>query len=117
MGGRVKREERKAAVAAYKERKVEAGVYAIRCTASDQVWVGSAPDLSTIQNRIWFTLRQECNSHRSLQEAWAAHGGEAFTFEVVARLTDSADHPGYIRNAMLKSRHAEWIEKLNGIRI
>jgi hypothetical protein len=33
---------RKAAVAAYKERKIAAGIYAIRCVASDQVWIGSA---------------------------------------------------------------------------
>ncbi|MEG8222999.1 GIY-YIG nuclease family protein [Sphingomonas sp. HH69] len=107
---------RKAAVAAYKERKVEAGIYTVRCTSSDQVWVGIAPDLSTIQNRIWFTLRQGGNSHRSLQEAWAAHGSEAFTFEVIESLTDD-DDPSYIRNAALKSLHVKWIEKLNGIRI
>ena len=38
-----------------------------------------------------------------------------FTFEVVERLTD--DDPSYIRNAGLKSLHAKWIEKLNGIHI
>lgn len=103
-------------MAAYKERKVEAGIYAVRCAATGQLWLGSAPDLSTIQNRIWFTLRQGSNSHRSLQEAWAAHGSEAFTFEVVERLTDD-DDPSYIRNAALKGLHAKWIEKLNGIRI
>jgi hypothetical protein len=109
-------EDRKAAIAAYKERKVEAGIYAVRCTASDQVWVGSAPDLSTIQNRLWFTLRQGSNPHRSLQAAWAAHGEEAFSFEAVERLTDD-DDPNYIRTAALKSLHAEWVDKLNGIRI
>lgn len=109
-------EERKAAVAAYKERKVISGIYAVRCAATDQPWVGSAPDLSTIQNRLWFTLRQGNNTHRSLQEAWATHGSEAFTFEIVDRLTDD-DDPGYIRNAALKSLHADWIDRLNGIRI
>ncbi len=109
-------ERRKAAVAAYRERKVEAGIYGIRCTASGQLWVGSAPDLSTIQNRLWFTLRQGSNPHRSLQQAWAAHGSEAFVFEIVERLINDPD-PGYIRNAALKSLHAVWVAKLNGIRI
>ena len=113
----MKGESRKAAIAAYKERKVEAGIYAIRCTASGQVWVGSAPDLSTIQNRIWFTLRHGRNSHRSLQEAWVVHGSDALDFEVVARLPDGDDDPSYIRSAMLKSLHAKWVEKLNGVRI
>ncbi len=108
-------EDRKAAVAAYKERKVESGIYAVRCVPSDQVWVGSATDLSTIQNRLWFTLRQGNNPHRSLQEAWAAHGIEAFTFEAVERLKD--DDTGYIRTAARKRLHAHWIAKLNGTRI
>ena len=40
------RSKRKAAVSAYKERKATAGVYAIRCAATDEQWVGTAPDLS-----------------------------------------------------------------------
>ena len=109
-------EGRRAAVAAYKERSVESGIYAVRCVSSGQVWVGSAPDLSTIQNRLWFTLRQGSNPHRSLQKAWATHGSEAITFEIVERLRDD-DDPGYIRTAALKSLHAHWVEKLNGTRI
>ncbi|MBB5984927.1 GIY-YIG nuclease family protein [Sphingobium lignivorans] len=112
----MKSEDRKAAVAAYKERKVEAGIYAVRCTASDQLWIGSAPDLSTIRNRLWFTLQQGRNSHRSLQEAWTAHGSETFTFEVIDRLTDD-EASSSSRTAALRSLHAEWIEEMNGIRI
>lgn len=107
---------RKAVIAAYKARKVESGIYVVRCGPSEQLWVGSAPDLSTIQNRLWFTLRHGSNSHRSLQDAWSDHGSEAFTFDVVERLTGN-DDPGYIRAAALKSLHAQWIEKLNGIRL
>ena len=52
------RSERKAAVSAYKERKATAGVYAIRCAATDAQWVGAAPDLSTIWTRRAFALQQ-----------------------------------------------------------
>lgn len=112
----MKEEYRKAAVAAYKERKIESGVYAIRCRSSDQLWVGIALDLSTIQNRLWFELRHGSNSHRSLQDAWDAHGGEMFTLEVVERLTDD-DDPGYSRAAALKRLHEKWIAKLNATRM
>ena len=37
------RSERKAAVSAYKERKAMAGVYAVRCAATDAQWVGLRP--------------------------------------------------------------------------
>ncbi len=65
-------EDRKMAVNAYKKREVEGGIYAVRCVASGEVWVGGSPDLSKIQNRLWFTLRQGMNTHRSLQIAWNA---------------------------------------------
>ncbi len=111
----MKGEDRKAAVSAYKERRVAAGIYTVRCTPSGQAWVGSAPDLSTIQNRLWFTLGHGRNAHRSLQEAWNAHGVEAFTFEIVERLED--EDIGYIRDHMLKGLLIRWTEKLQAIRI
>ncbi len=52
------REQRKAALTAYRERKAVAGIYAVICHASGQRWVGRALDLGTVQNRLWFTLRQ-----------------------------------------------------------
>ena len=112
----MQKEGRKAAIAAYRERKVESGVYAVRCVPSGQLWVGSAPDLATIQNRLWFTLRQGGNPHRALQQAWTEHGADAFTFEVVERLSDD-DKPAHDPAAVLKRAHTQWIAKLGGIRI
>ena len=43
--------DRKAAIAAYKERKTVAGVFVIRCKASSEIWVGQTPNLEKIQNR------------------------------------------------------------------
>jgi len=111
----MKGEDRKAAVAAYKERKVEAGIYAIRCLPSGRIWVGGAPDLSTIQNRHWFILRQGGHTHRPLQEAWATHGSEAFTFEIVERLDE--EEIGYVRDRLLKEGLARWVEQLGAVRI
>lgn len=108
-------EDRKAAVSAYKEREVESGIYAVRCEASGEVWVGSSPDLSKIQNRLWFTLRQGTNTHRSLQSAWNAHGAEAFSFETVERL--DTEEIGYIHARVLKERLIQWAEQLRAVRI
>ena len=108
-------EDRKAAVNAYKERKIERGVYAVRCTSSDDVWIGGAPDLSKIQNRLWFTLRQGVNTHRSLQAAWNAHGAEAFTFEIVERLDE--EEIGYVRERVMKERIAYWAGQFQAVRI
>jgi len=111
----MKGDSRKAAISTYKERKVEAGIYAIRCATSGETWLGRAPDLSTIQNRIWFTLRQGINSHRSLQQAWNAHGADAFVFEIVERLEE--EESAYIRDRTLNDRLAHWTETLRAARI
>jgi hypothetical protein len=79
------RSERKAAVSAYKEGKAVAGVYAIRCAATDGQWVGAAPDLSGIWTRRSFALRQGIETNLALQSAWDAQGAESFTFRDDAR--------------------------------
>ncbi|WP_274630002.1 GIY-YIG nuclease family protein [Arvimicrobium flavum] len=99
-------EGRKAAIAAYKERKVVAGIYAVRCIASGQCWAGAAPDLATIENRLWFSLRLGSMHKPSLQTAYDAHGREAFSCEAVERLPQEED--AYIRGKRLKERLAHW---------
>jgi hypothetical protein len=102
---------RKAAIAAYKERKAVAGIFVIRCEASSEAWVGQTPDLEKIQNRIWFTLRQGSHTCRSLQAAWTEHGPDALTFETCERLEE--EETPYIRDALLKERALHWRAELN----
>ncbi|CAO3415903.1 GIY-YIG nuclease family protein [Azospirillum endophyticum] len=104
------KEDRKAALAAYKERKSVVGVFVVRCASAGAVWVGGAPDLDKIQNRLWFQLKTGGCPHRSLQAAWSAHGAESLTFEVVERLEDE-DLP-FARAAALKSRVSHWVAAL-----
>ena len=102
--------ERKAAVAAYKERKVAAGIYAVRCAPSGACWVGRAPNLEKVQNRIWFSLRHGSHTHRVLQAAWHEHGPDAFTFEIVETLDDES--AVYLRERILKERLVHWAAEL-----
>lgn len=108
-------DDRREALAAYKERKVEAGIYAVRCAVTGERWIGKAPDLATIQNRLWFTLRQGNNPHRSLQNAWTLHGPDAFNFEVVERVAE--DELQFGRDRALKQRLDHWVALLGVIAI
>ncbi|KRR29707.1 GIY-YIG nuclease family protein [Bradyrhizobium retamae] len=102
---------RKAAIAAYKERKTIAGVFVIRCKATSETWVGQTPNLEKIQNRIWFSLRQGSHPCRSLQAAWAAHGSDSLTFETCERLEE--EETPYILDALLKERALHWRSRFN----
>lgn len=102
--------DRKAAIAAYKERKTIAGIYVIRCKTSPETWVGQTPNLEKIQNRIWFSLRQGSHTCESLQAAWTMHGPDSLTFEECERLEQ--EESAYIRDALLKERVLHWRSQL-----
>ncbi|RBP06504.1 hypothetical protein DFR50_13061 [Roseiarcus fermentans] len=106
----MKREDRKAAVDAYKERKSDPGIYVVRCAASGQQWVGGAPDLRTIWNRVSFALRQGGGRPASLQRAWTEHGAERFAFEIVERL--DVEDPLYDGARTLRDRLGHWRDAL-----
>lgn len=83
--------DRKAAIAAWKDRKVEAGIFAIRCAATGAQWLGRAPDIRTVQTRHWFSLRLGSHTNRALQAAWQAHGEANMQFDVLELLPDEED--------------------------
>lgn len=101
---------RRAAIAAYKERQSVAGVFALRCAATGEVFVGAALDIDKVFNRLAFSLRSGTHPRPPLQAAWAAHGEAAFAFEALERLP-KAPSP-YVRDSALKERHEFWRAKL-----
>jgi hypothetical protein len=107
--------DRKAAIAAYKERKTIAGIYVVRCTATSETWVGQSPNLEKIQNRIWFTLRHGSHTCRSLQAACTAHGPDSLTFAECERLEE--EETTYVRDALLKERALHWRSELGAMAI
>lgn len=107
----MKNDDRKAEIRAYKERKTVSGIYAVRCTATGQCWVGRAPDVTTIENRIRFSLRQGSDPHATLQAASKALGADAFTFEIVEQLED--EDSAYVRDRTLSERLAHWAKALS----
>jgi hypothetical protein len=100
--------DRKAAIAAWKDRKVEAGIFAIRCPGG--VWLGQAPDISTVQTRHWFSLRLGTHSNRALQAAWQAHGEAGFAFEILELLPDEDDPVA--RSSQLRDALRRWRNQL-----
>ncbi|HEU0133423.1 MAG TPA: GIY-YIG nuclease family protein [Allosphingosinicella sp.] len=109
-------QERKAAAAAFRERKSEPGIYALTCRPTGERWVGRASDLASIENRLAFALKMASTPHRSLQAAARAHGAEAFTFEVMERL-DSKDESEALVWARLKKRLDHWRDELGATSI
>jgi predicted GIY-YIG superfamily endonuclease len=102
---------RKLAIADYKKRPSIAGVFAIRCRATGEAWVGRALDLEKIQNRIWFSLRMGNHRNAELQRAWSTHGEANLSLETLERIED--EELAYVRDTLLKERVQHWRTQLN----
>jgi hypothetical protein len=107
----MQRVDRKAAVAAYKERKIVAGIYAVRCVPTGQRWLGKAVELSRVQNGLWASLRMGTSYFKTLQAAWNEHGETAFVLEEVERLPDDVEPIAQPR--FLKERLEHWKAELS----
>jgi len=105
--------DRKAATAAYKQQKVVAGIYALRCAASGEIWVDQTRNLGKVQNRVWFMLRAGNHPSPSIQRAFAAHGFDTFTFDKLERMED--EELAYLLDAQLKQRAQHWRTALNAL--
>ena len=102
--------EKKEAVRKFKERKVLLGIYAVRCTISGRVWVGSARNLDAAKNRIWFGLRNGGYIEKDLQQEWNAQGEPSFEYEILEALEGDL-HPLAV-NDLLKQKCNHWVAQL-----
>jgi hypothetical protein len=105
------RPDRKALIAAYKEQKTVAGVFAVICNSTGEVWVGRSTHVDTERNGLWFALKMGSSPHRALQTVWRENGEAEFRFEVLDRL--SADLSAMARETELKERAARWTTRLH----
>ncbi len=96
----------------YKERKVRRGVFAVRCAPSGEVWVSASPNLEAQQNGLWFQLKLGgSHANPALKAAWKLHGEAAFSYEILAELSDE-ERSAYALKADLKALEEEWRAKL-----
>lgn len=97
----------------FKEAKAQAGVFAVRCAASGEAWVGPSKNIGQQQNGLWFSLRMGPGGrfHPDLHKAYAAHGADGLAFEVV-EVIDDEGLGGYGLDSQLKDRLAHWLAAL-----
>jgi hypothetical protein len=98
-------------VQAYKERKRDRGVFAVRCAPTGQVWVAATPNLESQKNSLWFSLRLGSARRPDMAQAWKDHGAEAFSYEVLEEIDDT-ELTSLGLSDLLKAREKHWREAL-----
>lgn len=99
--------DRKEAIRKYKERKTPRGVFAMRCTATGRVWVGTSLNLDATRNGLWYMLSQGLHQDRALQEEWNSQGEGTFQYQIVETIGDGEPPLGL--NDLLKEKKLHWI--------
>jgi hypothetical protein len=109
------RQSRRELIRDYKERKTPAGIYALRCAATGEVWVGGSRSIETQENSTRFALRTGGHGNRALVAVWRAHGEAGFSFEVLERI-DTAEMTPLGVGDEIKARERHWQAALGAMK-
>jgi hypothetical protein len=112
MNERRSNADRKAVKREYKESYRPAGVFQLRNTTNDRVFVGSSANLPAMSNR----LRMQLDAGNyvmlpELQRDWKELGGAAFMFETLEEL-EPPEGPGWDPSEDLAALEQLWLEQL-----
>lgn len=105
---------RKDLIREYKEKKARPGIFAVRCAASGETWIGSSRNLDTQKNGIWFQLRSGSHVNPAVQAVWNKHGADTFSFD---ELETVDDENAQMTDLLLKDRAQHWRAKLGAAKL
>ena len=84
----------------YKQKKFSTGVFQIRNTLNNKIFIDSSTNLDAIWNRHKFELNMGGHRNEELQKDWTAAGEENFTFEILSEIKqDDTVNTDYAREA------------------
>jgi hypothetical protein len=98
--------DKRAARREYKLKKTPKGIYAVRCKATGEAWVGASTHLDSQVNQMWWELRGGLHRNTPMQAAWTWHGEGSFAYEVLETLDD--DVPPLLLRDLLEERRKHW---------
>ncbi|MFE4114821.1 DUF2087 domain-containing protein [Priestia sp. YIM B13448] len=92
-----------------KEVKTEGGVYQIKNLQNDKIYIGSTPNIKTL-NGVKFTLKTNTHQNKELQNEWNTYGADAFSIEMLE--TIKREEEKALSKKDLLKLEAKWLEKL-----
>jgi len=105
---------KKEMTAAYKEREVVGGVYAIRNTQSGRKFLDATTDMRGSKNRFDFGQKNNMCVNKRIEGDWKKSGAAAFVFDVLEELPKGAAQTMEEFEADVATLKELWLEKLAG---
>ncbi|MEZ5106063.1 MAG: GIY-YIG nuclease family protein [Draconibacterium sp.] len=75
----------------YKEMKFRMGVFQIRNTKNQKIFIGSSTDVDAIWNRIRTELKFGSYPNPELLKDWNVYGDDSFVFEILSEIKPTED--------------------------
>lgn len=94
----------------YKEIKTVAGVYQIKNTKNQKVFIASTRNMNSLNGKR-FTLQMGTHENKQLQEEWKQYGEAAFVFELLEPLKIEKDDPYFNEKEALGKLEEKWLEE------
>jgi hypothetical protein len=95
----------------YKLAKRPLGVFLIRNTTNDKVFLAAGLDIQGIINRHKFALSVGSHQTKELQKDWNELGADKFEFEILDQM-EPTDDPAFNGRRELEFMEEMWLEKL-----
>lgn len=95
----------------YKEIPIEAGVFQIKNTVNNKIFVASTRNFKTLNGTKFSLETNGYTSNKELQKDWNEYGKDAFTFDILEKLKKS-DNPYYNEKKALADLEEKWLEEL-----
>jgi len=95
----------------YMQAKRMLGVFLIRNTTNNKVYLGSGIDIQGIVNRHRFALSMGGHQSKALQKDWNELGADKFEFEILDQM-EPRDEPTFDARRELQFMEEMWLEKL-----
>lgn len=70
----------------YKNRSVVGGIYSIKCSINNAMWLRAATDMQGARNRFTFAVKIDSCPEPCMLEAWKTYGGTTFSFEILEEM-------------------------------
>lgn len=70
----------------YQSRKRVGGVYCIKCSGRDDVWLRATTDLQGAKNRFLFSQSTDSYLEICMMDAWKEFGASRFSFEIIEEI-------------------------------
>ena len=94
----------------YKQMKFKMGVFQIRNTINEKIFIGSSVNLDAIWNRHRMQLNGGLHPNQKLQSEWNEFGEGNFIYEILSEITQKEDTTDYTKE--VKELEGMYIDEL-----